>query len=199
MSIRLLENIGLKSEIKSFFRKNSDEILDIILFGSTVRQKEKPNDIDLLVLYKDKKNLDLSYKLKVLLESKNFIVEITDITYKDVFGGSFKARESILSEGYSMVYDKLLSDGFGYMNLMLFKYDLGKLNKSERMRFYYSLYGRTKDQNGVLNELEAVKFSDTVLLCPIENSEKMKEYLQRWNILSINFPVLLPSRIKHIL
>jgi len=199
MSIKLSENTELKSEIKGFFRKNSWEILDIILFGSTVRQKEKPNDIDLLVLYKDKKNLDISYKLKVLLESKNLAVEITDMTYKDIFGGSFKARESILSEGYSLVYDKILSEGFGYMNLTLFKYDLGKLNKSERMRFYYSLYGRTKEQKGVLNELGATKFSDTVLLCPIENSEKMKEYLQRWNILSTNFPVLLPSRIKHIL
>jgi len=199
MSIELLKNTKLQSEIKNFFKREANQILDIIIFGSTVRQKEKPNDIDLLVIYKNKKDLDSSYELKKSLEKKGFATEITDITYKEILTGSFKAREAILSEGYSLVYDKFISEGIGYMNLMLFKYELKNLNKSERMRFYYSLYGRGKDNKGVLSELSAVKFSDSLILCPVKNSEKMKEYLQSWKILDVSFPILLPSRIKHIL
>lgn len=51
----------LKSEIKRFFIKNKDILLDIIIFGSFIKGKEKPNDIDLLILYKNKKNLEKSH------------------------------------------------------------------------------------------------------------------------------------------
>jgi len=199
MSKELLKNIRFKSEIKDFFEKNKEDILDIILFGSSVRGKEKPKDIDILMLYKDKKDIDISYELKKRLKTKGYNAEITDKTYKELFEETFKARESILSEGYSLVYDKFLSEGLGYMNLILFKYELKGFNKSDRMRFYYSLYGRTKEQKGILKELNAVKFSETILLCPAEIADKIKEYLENWKIKFIEFPILIPSRLKSIL
>lgn len=199
MSKELLKNTRFKSEIKLFFKKNKKEIIDIILFGSSIRKKTKPRDIDLLVLYKDKKNIDVSYELKKRLKEKGYDVDITDKTYEELFKGTFKAVEGILSEGYSLIFDKFLSEGFGYMNLILFRYELKGLNKSERMRFYYSLYGRNKDQKGVLKELNAIKFSDTILLCGIENSEKMKEYLRNWNIKFKEFPILIPNRLRRVL
>ena len=198
MSKKLLKDIKFKSEIKSFFKENKKEIIDIILFGSSIRRKEKPKDIDLLILYNDKKDIDLSYELEKKLKRKGYDVEIVDKTYGELFEGTFKAMEGILSEGYSLIFNKFLSEGFGYMNLILFKYDLKGLNKSQRMRFYYSLYGRNKNQ-GVLNELSAIKFSETVLLCEIENSEIMKEYLKNWDIKFKEFPILIPNRLRGIL
>ena len=85
------------------------------------------------------------------------------------------------------------------MNLILFKYDLINLNKSERMRFYYSLYGRTKEQKGIIQELNSIKFSDSIILCPANNSEEMSEYLNSWKIKHLKFPILIPSRLKNIL
>jgi len=197
MSEELWKNTKFKSKVKNFFNKNKEKILDIVLFGSSVKGKEKPNDIDILIIYKEKKDIDLSYELKKSLKEYN--AEITDKTYLDLFDESFNARESILSEGYSLVNDNFLSQGIGYLNMFLFKYELKGFNKSERMRFYYSLYGRTKEQKGVLKELDSVKFSETIILCPISNSEKMKEYLENWNVKFIEFPILIPSRIKNIL
>jgi len=193
----LLKNTRFKSRINEFFNKNKGQILDIVLFGSVVKGKENPKDIDILVIYKDKKNIDLSYELEKELK-KSYSVEITDKTYKELFSESFKARESILSEGYSLVYNQFLSEGLGYMKFVLFRYELRGFSKSDRMRFYYSLYGRG-DQKGMLKEIGAVKFSDTILLCPVENSERMKEYLSGWGINFIEFPILIPSRLKSIL
>lgn len=194
----LLKNTKFRYEVKNFFKKNRQDILDIILFGSSVKGKEKPQDIDILILYKDKKYIDLSYELKKKVGKIGYKVEITDKSYKELFEDSFRAREAVLSEGYSLVYSKFLSEGLGYMNLTLFKYELKGFNKSERMRFYYSLYGRNS-QKGMLKELNAIKFSETILLCPIETVERMKEYLNGWKINFIEFPIIIPNRLKAVL
>lgn len=68
------------------------------------------------------------------------------------------------------------------------------MSKSDRMRFYYSLYGRKKSK-GVLEQFKARKFSDTIIASPIENAEKIKEFLQYWKIEFMEIPALIPSRI----
>jgi predicted nucleotidyltransferase len=196
MSKELLKNTKFKSEIKNFFGKNKNLILDVIIFGSSVKGKEKPKDIDLLVIYKDKKDIDLSYELKKRLKNIGFEVEITDKTYHELFESSFNAREAMISEGYSVIQEKFLGEGLGYVNFILFKYELRGFSKSKRMLFYYALYGREKNPNGILKELNAIKFSETVLFCPIENSEKMKEFFNTWQIKYNEFPILIPKRIK---
>ena len=190
MSKELLKNTKFKSKAKSFFKKNSEEILDIIIFGSSVRNKEKPNDIDIAVIYKNKSNIETSYELKKEFRKEGFEVQILDLTYFKLIEGSYIASEGIISDGYSLVYDKFLSEGLGYINFYLFRYDLKGLTKSQRMRFYYSLYGRNKEQEGILKELKSIKFSDSILLSPIETSERMKVYLDSWNIKYIQFPIL---------
>jgi predicted nucleotidyltransferase len=197
MSKELLKNIKFKSVAKSFFKKY--DLLDIILFGSAVRNKENPNDIDILIIFKNKKNLDQSYELKKAFRSGGFEVEITSIDYPHLISGTFLPSEGILSEGYSLIYDKFISEGLDYMSFHLFRYELKPLNKSDRMRFYYSLYGRTKDQKGMLAELRSIKFSETILFCPSENSERMKSFLDFWKIKYLEFPILIPLRIKSIL
>jgi predicted nucleotidyltransferase len=199
MSKELLKNIKFKSVTNSFFKSNLSKILDIILFGSSVRNKESPNDIDLLIIYKDKKNLDLSYELKKALRKNGFEVEISNITYEELISGTFSPTEGIISDGYSLIFNKFISEGLGYINFHLFRYELKELNKSTRMRFYYSLYGRTKTQKGIISELNAYKFSETILLCPSINSEKMKSFLDSWKIKYLEFPILIPLRIKSIL
>jgi len=194
-----LKNTKLKSELEKFYKNNKESILDIILFGSFVKGKYNPRDIDILILYKGKKDFDKTYELKKILEKNNYNTDITNKTYLEIFSESFKAREGLLSEGYSIIAKKFLSEGLGYFSLILFKYELKGFNKSNRMRFYYSLYGRNKNDNGIIKDLNAVKFSDTILLCPVENAEKMKEYLDYWKIKYIEFPVMIPIRLKQFI
>jgi len=197
MSKNLLINTKFKNEIKSFFKKNN-EILDIILFGSSIKGKDKPNDIDILILYKNKKDINLSYELRKKLNKIGFKVSISDKTYKTLIDGTFTPTEAIFSEGYSIIYDKFIANGIGYLSLTLFKYNLKPLNKSQRMRFYYSLYGRNK-QKGIIKEFNLVKFSDTILLCPTENIEILKEFFKTWKIETLNFPIMIPSRLKSVI
>ena len=193
----LLKNTKFLSDIRTFYNNNEKEVIDILLFGSIIKGKSKPSDIDLLIIYKSKDNIDLNYQLKKQLEKYKLNMQITSKIYPDIFKTNFKARESILSEGYSLVNNISISEGLGYSNLKLFKYELKNLNKSERMRFYYALYGRNNAE-GVLKDLNAKKFSDTIILCPIANSENMTEFFNSWKLVYLEMPVLIPIRMSDI-
>ncbi|MBU2633953.1 MAG: nucleotidyltransferase domain-containing protein [Nanoarchaeota archaeon] len=182
----LLKNKELMFKIKNKI------ILDVVVFGSAIKGKEKPNDLDILILYKDKVDTELNYIIKNTI--KDFKVQIISKTYKELFKEDFLAREAFLGEGYSLVNNKLISKGLGYESLVLFKYNLKGFPNSRRMLFYYALYGRNKSK-GILNKLNSIKFSDTVFLVPIENKEKFKEFLDYWKIQYIEFQILLPLRI----
>lgn len=192
----LLKNKKFLKIIKEALKK--PEILDIILFGSYVKGKEKPNDIDLLILYspKTKDIIEINYKIRKELEKVSKNIEVIGKFYSELFSSEFLARESILSEGFSLSNQKFLSECFGYKNLILFKYYLKEMNKSERMRFYYSLYGRGNEK-GLLEKNQSYKFSETVILAPLENSEVIKDFLEKWKIEYIEFPILIPDNISN--
>src|SRR3989338_1984079 len=153
---------NLQSESRKFFQDH-DDLVDILLFGSAVKGKDKPNDLDILLIFNRKKDLEKSQQLRRLLEKKsNLNVSITPKTYLELFETNFLAREAILTEAYSLVNGRGIAQGLGFSNLIMFNYKLKGKNNSERMRFYYSLYGR--NSIGMLERLNAVKYTDTIIL-----------------------------------
>lgn len=190
----LLKNKIFRNKINEFFKKNKIKLIDIILFGSTIKGKAKPNDIDILLIFKEKVITDLEYELKKELEYLNIEINIIGKNYNSMMSETFFAREAILAEGYSLINDNFISSELGYKNFILFKYELNGFNQSKRMRFQYSLYGREK-KGGMIKELSLIKFSDSILLSNVENYEKTKDYLNSWNIKFEDMPILIPSRL----
>lgn len=196
----LLKNKKILNRVNEILK--NPEILDIILFGSSIRGKEDPKDIDLIILYspRTKNIIKTSYKIKKELESINKInnFHLTSLDYNQFFNVEFLAREAILSEGFSLKRKKFVSESFGYKSFILFNYSLKNLNNSKRMQFYYSLYGR--NQTGILEKNKSYKFSDAVIISPIENSDVIKSFFEKWKIKYIEFPIIIPNRIiKHVL
>ena len=189
----LLKNTKLLSKIYRIYEENENEILDIVIFGSFVKGKDKPKDMDVLLIYKSKINAELSYNIKKEFEAFNLEVDLVSKAYNDLFKSAFVARESYLSEGYSLVQRGFISEKLGFKPAVLFRYGLSNLNKSERMRFYYSLYGRNSE--GIIKKLDLTKFSERILISPIDKSEEAKEYLDNWKIKYLEMPILMPSRI----
>ncbi len=188
----LLKNREFCRIINNFLE--NEKVVDVILAGSALRGKEEPGDIDIFVIYQYVKNtIELDYELRKNLEKVDKRVKISGKKYEDLFMPEFIAREAIL-QGYSFKAKKMLSEGLGYKNFVLFKYSLGKMSKSRRMQFYYALYGRGNEE-GLLKKNRCSKFSDSVILCLIENSEIMKDFLERWKIEYLSFPVMIPERI----
>ena len=177
------------------------DVIDVIIFGSSVREKENPFDIDILVIYLTEKreNTDETYQFRKRIEEivkKN--VHAVSIGYKNLFKPEFLPRQSILSEGFSMKIKNYLSEGFGFSSRILFKYSLKEKNNSKRMQFYYALYGRKKEK-GILEKSNCLKFSDSIILSPIENSELLKNFFKKNSIQFIEIPVLIPERVLNYL
>lgn len=191
----LLKNRKLNNLIKKFSIKHKDKVLDIILFGSALKGGEKPNDIDIILLFSRKEDTDIAYELKKSLRDINPLFSITTINYKGLLEGHTILNESIFSEGYSLIYKKPIAAAFGFTSNFLVKYELRGFSKSERMRFYYSFYGRG-GAKGISSLLNLKKFSETLIICPPENLKKLEEYLKNWNIKFNVTPVLAPSRLS---
>ncbi len=189
----LLKNSIFRQIIKKFYKENK-EIVDIVLFGSTVRGKESPRDIDLMVIFNKKIDDSLVEKLNKELINVMPKIEITSVTYRELFSPKFLAREAYLTEGYSLINKKYIFSGLGFETYEIFKYNVKNLSKSRLMSFYYALYGRNNNK-GMLEKLNGIKFSNEVILSPIENSEEFKEFLDSWNIKYFRFPAIIPSRI----
>lgn len=194
MSKNLSKNIKLKSEIKKFYKKYKNEIVDIILFGSAVRGKEKPKDIDILIVFQEKENTDLTYALRKNIEKLGYNVEITSRTYKNLFLSSFLPRENILTEGYSFILDRKISESFGYKSFNLFIYSLKNFSKSKRIMFHYALHGRNK-RIGVLKKVRGIRLASVGILIPIENTEMFEEFLKYWNVSYKRFGILIPEGV----
>ncbi|MBU3896449.1 MAG: nucleotidyltransferase domain-containing protein [Nanoarchaeota archaeon] len=189
----LLKNIKFKNKIKEFYKKNREDMVDIILFGSVSRGKTAPKDIDILLIFNEKENNDLSYGLRKDLQELGISAEITIKKYKDVFSSGFLPREDILSDGFSLISNKRISEAFGYKSFMLFKYSLKGFNYSQRMRFYYALEGR-RDKKGMLKEMNGIKFTNSVVLVPVGFSDKFEAFLNGWNIEIKKTRILIPDK-----
>ncbi len=193
-------NITKLSKISKGFNKQHTELKDIILFGSSVRGKLKPNDIDILLLFKEKIDVNIEYEFKKQVSKLFKNISLISKTEKTVLDESFNAREAILFEGYSLIKKEKIAQQNGFSPQGMFIYSTKNLKNVEKTKFYYALNGRRKEK-GMLNELNAIKLSDNILSVPLDKIEETKEFLERQNIEFKFIPCLIPIRLakRHII
>ena len=184
----------LESEASKIYSKHRSDIVDILLFGSAARGKEKPNDIDILIIFIDRIDYTIAQELKNSVGSLTKInVEVTPKNYASLFDENFPARESILTEGYSLINKIGIAHGLGFEPYAIFVYSLKEKTKSQRMMFYYALHGRTTE--GMLAKLNAKRFTDTAIICPVGSQEEMASFFTSHKIEFKEWPVIVPARL----
>ena len=178
---------NIKSKIKKF-----TEVDDVILFGSVVRGKDKPSDIDIMIIFKSKVDKEVEYSIGKLFDVP---VSIVSKTKKSVLDSAFDARESILFEGKSLISGKILSEKYGFSSLGMFKYDFKSWSNVQKTKFYYALNGRG-ESTGMFQKYNCIKLSDKILLVPLSNIESFREFLESWKIEFKYIPTLIPARLN---
>ena len=190
----ILKDTKLRNKLKALADKNRD-IADILIFGSTIRGKEKPNDIDVIVLFKDKINKETEYAIRKELEKGYKNISITSKTEKTSLDKAFDARESLLFEAKSLITEKNLAEEYSFHSFGMFKYNFGDWDKLKKTKFYYALNGRGS-KKGIADMLDCIKLSDSLILAPLEKIEAFKEFLDSWEIKYKYIPILLPERLS---
>ncbi len=169
-----------KNKIKKWIKKN--KVTDVILFGSFVRDKSKPNDVDLCILIKgdqEKDSIDLVDSLSKILSSK-LKIQINILTQIKLILGSTLSR-TLIEEGISILKNKKMSELLGYQSKSMFVYSLRDFTSSKRVRFHYMLNGRY-GQKGILKQAKAEIIGNGVITCDVSKEDLLKEVFNMWNV-----------------
>lgn len=166
------------------YEKKDKAIFDIVVYGSFVKGRYNPSDIDILIIFLEKnlrERLDKIQKIKHKLKSLNKTIDIKQITLKELFSTSFLARTGILLEGISMFRNKKFCEILGFKSYTLFWYNLKDLSHTRKVRFNYILAGRGS-MKGMIKELKGERLVNGAVKIPIEHSIEFEDILKASNV-----------------
>ena len=167
--------------LKRCLNSEKDEnIFDIVLYGSSVKGKNRPNDVDLLVIFKSgslKERLDRIQSIKKKIDMS---VDIKGILWEELFQPEFFARTGVFLEGVSVFDEKKFARKIGFEGSVMFFYNLKDKTHSEKVKFNYVLSGR--NSKGLIETLEGKHLAPGVVEIPIDKSLEFEEVLKRYSI-----------------
>lgn len=183
----------LISECKKFAKER--DVFDIVLFGSAAKGKTNARDVDIVILF-NKKSLkertESAQELKEILKKNISNLDIKTANLEELFETDFLARQSILTEGFSLLHNTPFSKVLGFEGYALFSYNLKNLNHNEKTKFTYAMTGRNSE--GMKKALEAKSIGKGAIMTPIKNSLRFEEFLNEWKI-AYNKKTMLVSAI----
>ncbi len=165
-----------KNKFKSYLKEK--EILDIIIFGSAIKGKALPEDIDIAIIS------DTDIKVNIygfhisVIKPKNFFVNPPSIT------------TTILKEGYSLKHNKFLSETYGFSNRVMFIYDLSGLNSSNKVKAVNVLRGK-KRELGLVKENKGEWLANRVFIIPVDCEKLFEKFFINFKIKFRKFFILI--------
>ena len=168
-------------KIKHWIKEN--KVVDVILFGSSVRGSLTPRDVDICIIVKDdeeKRSLDLIDSLGKLTDNFKLKFHINILIVSSFISGNTIAK-TLLNEGYSIIHNKSFSSILGFENKSLFVYTLKHFSPSKRVKFHYLLRGRYGSK-GMLKEVQGKFIGAGSILVPTEKEDLLKAIFYRWDV-----------------
>lgn len=158
----------LKKNLKKFLKRYKD-IEDIIIFGSFIKDKFQPKDIDIAIIT-PKRNLSLIGEISSQLPEE---IDIENLLSNQIY--KTKVGMSIISEGFSIKENKFLRDIMGIVPKKIYTYEIKKLGASQKRSFNRAL----KDQ---LNKTKGKRLGAGCVMIPIEKTGGFEEFLEHWDL-----------------
>jgi predicted nucleotidyltransferase len=183
---------------KIFDNEIKEKIKEIILFGSVAKSTfDKMSDIDIFIniydssfekhveeeLNKIKKSFEVISKNTWKHKNINYPISLTigsldDIKWKEIHD-EISSSGILLYGGYKELPD-------GLIHFHQFYFTLNQLERKDKMRFIRTLYGyklkkgkKLYENKGLLERYGGNKLSSNVILVPINQSNKIKDYFKK--------------------
>ncbi len=129
--------LRIKNRLKKFLKDK--EILDIILFGSVIKGKYLPRDIDLAFIANKEIKPEIEGFHISLIKPEEFFTDQPSIT------------NTVLREGFSLRKNAFFVEGLKFKNRVLFTYKLNDKRLSEKVKIVNILRGKNKEK-GIVEE-----------------------------------------------
>lgn len=159
MNLKSLSKI--KNKLRHILKKK--EVIDIIIFGSFVKGKAQPNDIDVAIIAE--KPFDAQ------LEGFHF----SFIKVEEFFKDPPTLATTLLKEGYSLKASKPLAELLRFNSKILFTYSLSNLNNNQKVKIVNQLRGKSK-QKGLVEEYKGEWLSNSVFLATLESEYLFEQF-----------------------
>lgn len=153
--------------------------MDIFLFGSFLKGKFRPRDIDVCVVFK---KCDYRLPKKIYHEFKKIFgerVHYNWILCDEIFNASL--FPTLIEEGYSLIHDYSLNKKLGYDSFIIFSYNLKGFSASKKVLFSYALHGKGR-RKGIIEEVKGEILGRNAVLIPKRHSEEFREFLETWKV-----------------
>lgn len=158
----------MKKNLKNLLKKY-DNIKDLIIFGSLVKGKFSPKDIDIAIVT-EKKDISLVGEIKEKLPDK---VDIEMINEQDIYQS--RLGLNLICEGFSIKKNKYIRDILNLKPMKIYTYEIKNLTQTKKV-----LFGR--GLNHIISETKATKLGAGCIIVPIQESSKFEDFLDTWNL-----------------
>ena len=164
--------------------KNYPELKDIIIFGSFIRKKNNPKDIDLaLIIQKYKvKSGTIGKITKEFDIFKKIDIEVIDS--ENIYLDPLFWR--IAREGFSVKHNKFISKSAQIKPVVFYEYSLNGLSKTKKVQFNRAIH----------NTIKGNIIKKGSIWVPISESEKFKELINSWNLKTKSFEAVFMDKAR---
>ena len=162
--------------------KKEKLLADIFIFGSAVKGKEHPNDIDVIGFFREKNYRaaeNILYTAKKAADSLGISLHTEPMFAEELFQ---PVLLSVLHEGFSVRHNKSIKELLGVAPYFLITYLLAGKTASEKVMFSYALYGRKKGE-GLLAEIKGKVAGRGSILVPAESEARIVAFLKNKNVI----------------
>jgi len=144
-----------------------DNLIDIILFGSSVKGGVA-GDMDIALVIKEKQDISIiKKKIRDLIKIADIQIISLDSIYSSIW-------LTLIKEGFSIRKNKYLSEMYGIKPSVIFKYSLSKLNPVQKVQFARGISKVISDKGVILTR--------SVVLMPIQLKNEMIDFLKNWDV-----------------
>jgi len=151
----------IKKELKEYL--NNEKVLDVLIFGSYIKGKTSPSDVDIAIITEEKLKENPGYHIS-FIEPKEFFEKIPSIV------------NTLLKEGYSLKSNRFLSENYGFKNKTLFNYNLSGIPESNKVKIVNFLRGNKKSR-GIVEQNKGEWLSKGVFTSDIDKDYLFENYL----------------------
>lgn len=165
----------IKNKLRNILKDK--EIFDIILFGSVIKGKAIPEDIDIALITN-----------KSIPKIEGFHASI--IKPEEFFKENLSLANTLLREGYSIKHGKFLAELWNFKNKILFVYELSSLSASKKVQIVNILRGKNKHE-GMVSSYKGEWLANQVFTIPIEAGHIFEKFFLNFSIKFKKFYILI--------
>lgn len=145
------------------------EVYDVLIFGSAIKGKALPRDIDVcLITHK---------KIDTLIEQGISGMHISVMKPEEFFTEQPSLAHTLLREGYSLRKGGFLAEGLRFESKVIFIYHLKNKTNTEKVKIVTFLRGKGKEE-GIVKERGGTWLARQVFTVPLKEEYLIAEFFR---------------------